>query len=257
MANIIRQLREQQFLTQDELAKKLGVTRQTLIRYETDASDLSAETIQKLSKIFDVPYACLIDNKMPSEPGYDVIGAEQKAERPEIRISIPIENIRKFKEVLLYILGKVGAKPNVGQMVLYKLLYFIDFDYYELYEEQLMGAKYIKNTFGPTPVDFAKIVREMEQDNELEEIHTKYFNHDQTKYLPLRDADLSVLSGRELNHIDAVLEKHANKTAKEISDFSHKDIPWIGTKERDVIEYDSVFYRTPETSVREYDDTDD
>jgi len=29
--------------------------------------------------------------------------------------------------------------------VLYKILYFIDFDYYEKYEEQLMGALYIKN----------------------------------------------------------------------------------------------------------------
>ena len=26
-------------------------------------------------------------------------------------------------------------------MVLYKILYFIDFDYYEKYEEQLVGAK--------------------------------------------------------------------------------------------------------------------
>ena len=257
MANIIRQLREKHSLTQDELAKKLGVTRQTLIRYEADAGDVSAEMIQKLSKIFDVPYSCLIDNKMPAEPEYAVVGTEKKAATPEMRISIPAENIRKFKEVLLYVLGKVGAKPNVGQMVLYKLLYFIDFDYYELYEEQLMGAKYIKNTYGPTPVDFAKIVREMERDGELETIRTKYFDHDQTKYLPLRNADLSVLSGRELSHIDAVLEKHANKTAKEISDFSHKDIPWIGTKDREVIAYDSVFYRTPETSVREYDDADD
>ena len=78
MANIIRQLREKHSLTQDELAKKLGVTRQTLIRYEADAGDLSAEMIQKLSKIFDVPYSCLIDNKMPAEPEYAVVGTEKK-----------------------------------------------------------------------------------------------------------------------------------------------------------------------------------
>jgi len=45
------------------------------------------------------------------------------------------DEIEKFKEVLLYILGKVGSKPNIGQTVLYKLLYFIDFNYYEKYEE--------------------------------------------------------------------------------------------------------------------------
>ncbi len=46
----------------------------------------------------------------------------------------------KFKEVLLYILGKVGSLPNVGETVIYKLLYFIDFDYFEMYEEQLIGS---------------------------------------------------------------------------------------------------------------------
>ena len=43
----------------------------------------------------------------------------------EMRVSVPIRNIPKFKEVFLYILNKVGAKPNVGKTVLFKLLYFI------------------------------------------------------------------------------------------------------------------------------------
>lgn len=67
----------------------------------------------------------------------------------------------------MYILKKVGAKPNVGQMVLYKLLYFIDFDYYELFETQLMGLQYIKNHYGPTPVAFAKLVKDMEKMKKL------------------------------------------------------------------------------------------
>ncbi len=46
---------------------------------------------------------------------------------------------------LLYVLNKVGCKYNVGETVLYKLLYFIDFDFYEKYEEQLIGATYVKN----------------------------------------------------------------------------------------------------------------
>jgi|GEM_PF-6665940 len=32
-------------------------------------------------------------------------------------------------------------------------------------------------------------------------------------------------------------------------DFEHKDIPWIGTKMREVIDYEAVFYRTADTSV--------
>jgi uncharacterized phage-associated protein len=61
-----------------------------------------------------------------------------------------------------------------------------------------------------------------------------------------------MLSAREIKHIDNVLGKYAHKSANEISVMSHKDIPWIMTKERHIIPYEAVFYRTPETSVREY-----
>ena len=81
------------------------------------------------------------------------------AAKQEERISVPQERLDKFKEVLLYIIKKVGAKPNVGEAVLCKLLYFIDFDYYEKFEEQLIGAIYIRNHFGPTPVEFPAIER--------------------------------------------------------------------------------------------------
>ena len=68
------------------------------------------------------------------------------------------KNLGKFKEVLLYVLNKVGSKPNIGETVLYKLLYFIDFDFYEKYEERLIGASYIKNHYGPTPAEFKEII---------------------------------------------------------------------------------------------------
>jgi hypothetical protein len=65
--------------------------------------------------------------------------AERKA-KAQVRINAPQKNLQKFKEVLLYLLDKVGSKSNVGEGVVYKLLYFIDFNFYEKYEEQLVGA---------------------------------------------------------------------------------------------------------------------
>lgn len=117
-----------------------------------------------------------------------------------------------------------------------------------------MGLKYIKNTYGPTPVDFAKLIQEMEKNGDLEEVKTKYFKKDQTKYLPIKEPNLSLLSAQELRHIDKELERLSDKTGKELSDFSHKDIPWIIAKDKEILEYESVFYRTAETSQREYDE---
>ena len=75
--------------------------------------------------------------------------------------------------------------------------------------------------------------------------------------MPIKNPDLSLLSARELAHIDKELERLSDKTGKELSAFSHKDIPWIIAENKQLIEYDSVFYRTQDTSVREYDEEDD
>jgi uncharacterized protein YwgA len=169
-----------------------------------------------------------------------------------MRISVPQEKADKFKEVLLYILNKVGAKPNVGRTVVYKLLYFIDFDYYEQYEEQLIGARYQKKQYGPIPMEFAKIVQKMEQDGDLTEVKNEYFERLQTKYLARRTPDLSVLSGQELKVIEDVLCRLSDKNGTEISAYSHGDVPWLATEDGQVIDYELAFYRTPPYSRRQY-----
>lgn len=185
------------------------------------------------------------------------IEPEEKSERPEkerVRVSVPQKNLKKFKEVLLYILSKVGGKPNVGETVLYKLLYFIDFDYYEKFEEQLIGATYIKNRYGPIPVEFKKIVGQMESKGELETVKSKYFQHEQKKYLPHRSPDLSLLTAQEKEHIDEVLARLSDKNAKELSDYSHGDVPWLTRGFGEPLSYESVFYRDEKYSVRNYGD---
>src|SRR5574344_927656 len=211
--NILKQLRDEKKYSQEDIAKKIGISRQTYNKYENFETKPTLEVVEKLAKLYDVDYSCIIDNKMPEKIVYNVVKENCEKDESDIRIDIPSNNIEKFKQVFIYILNKVGAKPNVGQTVLYKLLYFIDFDYYELFEKQLMGLHYIKNTYGPTPVDFAKLTKEMEDAEEIEELRTKYFAHEMTKYLPLVEPDLSLLSAQELAHIDKVLEKHSDKTA--------------------------------------------
>ena len=161
------------------------------------------------------------------------------------RISVPQKNIVKFKEVLLYILNQVGSKPNIGQTVIYKLLYFIDFNFYEKYEEQLIGATYQKNIHGPTPIEFAKIIRKMEKAKEITTIKNEYFEHTQTKYLPLREAKLTEIKSHEKEIIDAVLSRLSNMNATSISDYSHHDVPLLVTENGGIIDYETVFYRTP------------
>lgn len=228
-----KSLRKQYGMSQSDLADRLGMSRQTLIKIEKGERELTMPEKQKLDEIFDLVSTHTLDNS--------------------VRISIPQKHLDKFKQVLLYVLEKTAGKPNVGMGVLYKLLYFIDFDYYEKYEDQLMGLTYIKNHYGPTPREFVKVVEEMKKNGELEEVQSKYFTYEQKKFLPHVSADLSKLSGQELEMIDFVLVRYADKTAKEMLDISHADTPWAVAEDGQNIEYDHVFYRPDCTSVREYE----
>ncbi|MEM8727234.1 MAG: Panacea domain-containing protein [Chlamydiota bacterium] len=162
----------------------------------------------------------------------------------------PVENTEKFKEVFLYILDKVGKKRNVGKTVIFKLFYFIDFDFYEKYEQQLIGALYRKCPFGPVPTLFETIVSSMIEDKEVEKIMVEFRGMKQERYSPLRKPNLDRLSAKEIILIDEVLSRLSDKNATEISDYSHRDIPWEVTDDSEIIDYETVFDRTPEYSAR-------
>lgn len=167
-----------------------------------------------------------------------------------IRINKPKKDRKKLKQTILYILNRIGGRPNVGQTVIYKLLYFIDFDYYEKYEEQIIGATYKKNTFGPTPNEFLPIISQMKKNKEIEEISGNYCGKKQKRYVACIEPNLDVFSAREIKHIDEILDKYGDKSARVLSELSHRDVPWIVTKDKEIIDYETVFYRNPETSVR-------
>jgi transcriptional regulator with XRE-family HTH domain len=249
----IKKIRIIKGLTQQDLANKLGIKRVTLSQMENGERRVTVLDLVKLSKIFNLP----IDNFLGLSKEPEIILDEisnRKKPLSTLRINVPQKNLEKFREVILYILNEVGSKPNIGETVIYKLLYFIDFDFYEKYEEQLIGATYIKNNYGPTPVEFKKIIEHMIKRKELTKVINNYFKYPQTKYLPLRKPDKTKLKAIEIELIDDVLNRLSDMNASQISEYSHNDIPWLTTENQDVIEYESVFYRTPFYSMRRYEE---
>ncbi|OGW54907.1 MAG: repressor protein [Nitrospirae bacterium RBG_13_43_8] len=247
----IKELREKAEMSQDALARKMKLPRPAISQIESGARKIATDELLRFSQTFHVSVDALLNpGKEPEVRLHE--GKEDKVPKPQMRISVPQKNLQKFKEVLLHILSKVGSKPNIGETVIYKLLYFIDFDFYEKYEEQLIGATYMKNQYGPTPVEFAKIIEQMIKKGEIEKVKSDYFNYPQTKYLPRKKSDLTKLKANEVEVIDDVLNRLSDMNASQISDYSHRDVPWLTTNEGEVIEYESVFYRTPPYSVRSY-----
>ena len=94
----------------------------------------------------------------------------------------------------------------------------------------------------------------MIDDGEIIKVESTYFEYPQTKYLPVRKADLAKLKANEIELIDNILHRLSDMNASQISEYSHNDVPWLTTENQEIIEYESVFYRTPSYSVREYDE---
>ena len=60
----------------------------------------------------------------------------------------------KYIKIILYIISRCTHKENLGKTVISVLLYFIDFNYYELYGESLTNEVYSKSRIGIVPKHF-------------------------------------------------------------------------------------------------------
>ncbi len=257
MIIFLKKLRQKHNLSQDYIAKKIGISRPTYSQMEKGKRKMLVEEAQKLAKFFGLSLNNFLSGKDISMPNIKIKPSQKqdnKQKKSNSRISIPQNKINKFKELLLYILDKIGGRVNIGESVICKLLYFIDFDYYEKYEEQLVGATYIKNHHGPTPAAFIEIIKQMKKAGDLEQVMKHYYQYHQKKYLAKRKANLSNFSAQELELIDWEINRFKDFNASKIEEYSHHDVPWITADDLQPINYESAFYRTPEFSVRQYGD---
>lgn len=256
MGQRIMELRKIKGMSQKDLAKSIGISRPSLAQIELGNRFIDVFELHKLSLVlcFSLDEFLSADFKAEDEVKQEEV---LKGGKEDIRISVPALKLNKFKNVLLYILERCAGKPNVGETVLYKLLYFCDFNYYELYEEHLTGSRYKKLPYGPVPQQLTSIINKMIEQGQLQRINTEYFDKPQTRFMPLVKPDLTQFSAAEKDVIDKVIEQLSDWNAAKISEYSHNDKPWKATPDKDFISYNLVFYRRPPYSVREYDENDE
>ena len=65
---------------------------------------------------------------------------------------------------------------------------------------------------------------------------------------------LIIMNYKELQVINDTINRISHFLSKEISEYSNGDIPWRIAKYGEALNYEAVFYRNPEYSVRDYDD---
>ncbi|MDH5604129.1 MAG: DUF4065 domain-containing protein [Cyclobacteriaceae bacterium] len=244
-------LRKTKGYSQDDLAKFLQIPRSSVAQMELGNRGISVLELIRLSEMLGFSMDKFLAEKYKAEDTLQ-LNPEEEQVSDSMRISVPRLQVQKFKNILLYMLERCGGKPNVGETVLYKLLYFSDFNFYETYEEHLTGAQYRKLPYGPVPQNLDTLITDMMKKGQLQRIKTEYHGYPQTRYIPLKKADLTKMTAAEKDIIDRVIERFSDWSASAISDYSHKDMPWKATEEGDFIDYELAFYRESPFSVRTY-----
>lgn len=244
LAKKIKSIRCEIGMNQQDFAKKVGLSRVALSQLELNKRGLGALELAKIAHILGVSVDYLLQD-------------EEVQNNKQIKSNIKLFKLdkEKLKNVILYILEKCGGKPNVGETVLYKLLYFLDFDHYELYNIPITGINYKKMQFGPAPCshDYNPVIDEMIIDKQLEIISQSYHGMLQKRYIALKNCNINVFGPTEIKVIDSVISRLSDMSAKQIEDYVHDDAPWRQSQDKEFINYDLVFFRSPKFSQRDYD----
>lgn len=230
----IKELRESLNLNQADLAKKVGLSRVAISQIESGQRGLEALELGKIAKIFSIDMDYLLREEGPV-----------KIKRPASKGKFKFDS-NKLKNLILYILEKCGGKPNVGETVLYKLLYFADFNNFEISGKPITGMNYVHLQYGPVPSanEYCPVVQEMAEKKELKIIIQQYYGMPQKRYIALVNSDINIFNLREIKLIDAVIANLSDKTAAQIENYVHEDAPWKLTEEKQIINYKFVFERS-------------
>lgn len=213
--NIIM-LRKRFNCSQEEIASKLGVTRQTYAKFENGSGDLNSSQIQQLANIFGVTI---------SELYYE------------------IKDTTKFKQMFMYILSKF-SEHGLPKTKLAKLLYLCDFNYYYNYLSSISNVDYKCKEYGPLAEPFLETIDDMAQKGEL---HIDILDGG-AQILTLSKSvlikDFALLDD-EKQIIDKICKKWKNANSQELVNFTHNQKPWMACREGEIIPYDLILQEDP------------
>lgn len=235
----IKKLRGERELSQEELAKFIGISRVALSELERGNRGLDALELAKMARVFEISADELFQNKRN-----EIQHLSKNKYTMNVNKGIKFES-EKLRELILYILSKCGGKPNFGETVLYKLLYFIDFDAYELLGKSITGMNYIHQKFGPIPQlkQYQSVVQNMRDNQEIKIFNQNYYGMTQKRYIALEDYKMDNFLVKEKELTDKAISRLSDMSARQIEEYVHGDAPWQSTKDNEIIPYDLAVFR--------------
>lgn len=150
---------------------------------------------------------------------------------------------KKYQEIILYLAEKLGGEIR-GKKKLAKLLYFVDFDFFEKFQNSLTGDVYKALPMGPFPITMEKVLADMENEKMISiKLKKERTDYKPTEIYIKRAKTKNVFSKDEQKILDRVILKYGHLTGKQLEDLTHAEAPYIGTAPNQEIAYELAFYR--------------
>lgn len=152
-------------------------------------------------------------------------------------------NEKKYKNIVLFFANKI-KNGTLGKLKMMKLLYFLDFDFFEKYGQSVSKDEYLRFENGPVPRMAEKILKQMDgKEIKISKIKIGSGYNDKQHIEPLKDFDISLFSKEELMMMEEIADKWERFSGSEMKTASHGEAPWIATEPDKIIDYNLSYYR--------------
>lgn len=213
----VTKLREQSGLTQEEVANKLGISRQRWILVEKGERDLSTQELEILANLFGIDVADFFEE---------------------------IPDIEKFKQMFFAVIKYASDhRGGVPKTKLAKLLYLADFTNFYQELQPMSGVKYRKMEYGPVADIYFSLIDSLHDQGkiDIQPVDRALVIKSKT-----REASVDRLSKRELNLIEKICLAWRDKPTQEIVNFTHEQKPWKACRDGEYIPYSLIIQEDPE-----------
>lgn len=147
----------------------------------------------------------------------------------------------KLAELIIYISQKSEKDTTFGLTKLNKILFASDFFNFGYHGKAITGEPYVHRQKGPTPKYMKDALSNLETSGRAKVITVSYYGYPQKRVMPSSGADLSKFSEEEIELIDSIIDEFKSYNGTDLSDWTHKQMPWLVTDNEQDIPYESVF----------------
>lgn len=214
----IKNIREDKKITQDYIAKKLWITRQTFSKIEKWEVEPTLWQAVKLSEILDIDLDKLSPWMTKKNSHFDL-------------------DWEKYKQIITnFIKYASDSDWKITKTKLAKLCYLLDFSWYYFNLESITWLQYRRIQQWPVPDTYFLAIEEFQRE-EVIAVEPKWKAQ---MILNIEETSKDKLSKDELDLLKKISKKWKNKKTQDIVDFTHHQIPWKVCKDKEMIPYNFI-----------------